>query len=128
MLVGCGASERIRALRGLRANRGARPVCAPLPPCNLPVSCPGLTSKHLARRGRHRMESEGHFSTRPISDIPNRHRLVSHQEHAKPVYVEGLLLEPKGCVFKEGHETRVIVCQECLDSLKKGGVEDHLPP
>ena len=78
--------------------------------------------------GRYRMESEAHFTTKPISAIPNRHRLKSHQEDARPVYVEGLLLEPKGCIFRQGEETEVRLCKDCLDSLKKGGDEDLLPP
>ena len=78
--------------------------------------------------GRYRMESEGRFTTKPISEIPNRHRLISHQTDAKPVYVEGLLLETKGCIYKEGQETEVIMCHDCFDSLKRGGEEDLLPP
>ena len=35
--------------------------------------------------GRYRMASEGRFTTKPISEIPNRHRLKSHQIDAKPV-------------------------------------------
>lgn len=78
--------------------------------------------------GRYRMESEAHFTTKPISEIPNCHRLKSQQDEARQVYVEGLLLEPKGCIFMEGKETEVRMCKDCLNSLKRGGKEDLLPP
>ena len=73
-----------------------------------------------------KLVAEAKFTSIPVRDVPNPHRLFPRQQHAAHDIYEGMLLEPQGIIILNDGEVEVRICRDCLKELRKD--TDLAPP